>query len=169
MALVMIRQGILQWVPYLLVVLFAIPYIIPPLAVEDFRIALLLNQYCQQEPAACQLLLRGHYPLKVTLFNHYDMIYIRPKVVELWDNTILTIIGYVIHHLVSSGDISFALETVQIGFATSYTVGLMMIRMALVARVWMLFVVGFASTVIHMWLVVVIPTIAVLDMWRLVT
>lgn len=152
-------MGLSYWLLYVALGALAFTYFIDPRAVSNFRIALLLKPYCATHPQDCQNLLGGsNYGLETREFDNYDMIYLRPWILSRLDKAIIGGMYWVLRRFGQSNiDITYTLETLQIGLAAFYVTVVMITRFILTSRIWLLCFMGIAASVIDSWLVVVKP------------
>lgn len=163
-------MGLSYWLLYAALGILAFTYFVDPRAVSNFRIALLLKPYCTTHPQDCQSLLGGsNYGLETREFDHYDMIYLRPWILSQLDKFIIGGMYWIMMRFCQSGtDVTYTLETFQIGLAAFYVTIVMISRFILTSKIWLLCFMGIAASIIDSWMVVMKPIQIAAQMWKCV-
>ncbi|KAK6455785.1 uncharacterized protein RJT20DRAFT_50592 [Scheffersomyces xylosifermentans] len=174
------KQAILENLRFLLFIMlpiftaiYFVPSFINPFTIEEFKtnfkVVLLSKPFCEVKPTECAKLLDPNYGniniLKRKTFQHFDLIYVRHRWVEIWDNILLSV-------LTSRPMKKFALfvsivsldkvenpeeywlkweESMEIVIAIGNSLTFHTIRGLIVSRMWVFFIFGSIITIGESW------------------
>ncbi|ABN64975.2 predicted protein [Scheffersomyces stipitis CBS 6054] len=153
--------------------IYFVPGFINPFTIDEFKInfkvILLSRTFCEVRPEECALLLDPDYGnkdyLKRKVFQNYDLIYVRHRSVEIWDNMLLAVVTTTpvkklaqIFQFVNLEDIdnpdvfwSKWEESIEIVLAIINSMMFHTIRGLIVSRMWVFFVFCFTISVGDSW------------------